>query len=198
MANTSKKMWVGGMAVVLAAVVSLVIAAVAWGANAYSQNACAQYGCPQGECIQNACLQDACPQSECPQSQVIECYDVACVGACGNALCGGAYVDVDGDGVCDNCANACLVDGGRGCAYVDTDGDGVCDNYSEFCPRYSNSGAACGVVGSEDRMEALRQGMGVQRYRAAEELLALDDSLTWEDCANLTMREMRARIAELS
>ena len=39
--------------------------------------------------------------------------------------CGG-YVDADGDGVCDACgaeANSCK-------GYVDADGDGVCDNYA--------------------------------------------------------------------
>lgn len=39
--------------------------------------------------------------------------------------------------------------------------------------------------------------MGVARYRAAQELLALDPSLTLDDCASMTMRELRDRIAAL-
>ena len=57
---------------------------------------------------------------------------------------------------------------------------------------------SCKAAGSEERAKAFEQGMGVQRYRAAEELMALDESLTWEDCVGMSMREMRDRIAELS
>ena len=41
------------------------------------------------------------------------------------------YVDVNGDGVCDN--------RGTYCRYVDANGDGVCDNYGTNC-RNSNTG----------------------------------------------------------
>ena len=37
---------------------------------------------------------------------------------------GCAYVDADGDGVCDNRA-------GGGYHYVDADGDGICDNWAD-------------------------------------------------------------------
>lgn len=44
------------------------------------------------------------------------------------------YVDVNGDGVCDNYGGYC---GGRhGRYYVDADGDGVCDNYGVGCGWY--------------------------------------------------------------
>lgn len=46
--------------------------------------------------------------------------------------CGRAFVDADGDGVCDNFGN------GRCAGYVDADGDGVCDNYA--------AGNGCGRV----------------------------------------------------
>ena len=63
--------------------------------------------------------------------------------------------------------------------------------------------AACGAAGSchrashEDHEAAAKAGMGVGRYAAAEELMALDPSVTLEDCANMTMREIADRIAEL-
>lgn len=41
------------------------------------------------------------------------------------------YVDVNGDGTCDN--------RGTYCRYVDANGDGVCDNYGTNC-RNSNTG----------------------------------------------------------
>lgn len=53
----------------------------------------------------------------------------------------------------------------------------------------------CSHASDEDRHEAHSHGMGVARYQAARELLALDSSLTMEDCAALSMRELRDRIA---
>ncbi len=50
------------------------------------------------------------------------------VSAAGRGM-GRNYVDVDGDGVCDNCSVAhgnCP--GGNGGYFVDEDGDGICDN----------------------------------------------------------------------
>lgn len=40
--------------------------------------------------------------------------------------CGGHFVDADGDGVCDVCGVAHTNYGGY---FVDADGDGICDNY---------------------------------------------------------------------
>lgn len=49
-------------------------------------------------------------------------------------------------------------------------------------------------VGAEVHEHAASAGMGMARYQAAQELLALDDTLTLEDCASLSMRELRDRI----
>ena len=44
-----------------------------------------------------------------------------------------AFVDENGDGVCDNCGQMMRGNGrGRGAAFVDENGDGVCDNYGTF------------------------------------------------------------------
>ncbi len=56
---------------------------------------------------------------------------------------------------------------------------------------------SCRAFTPEERAEALGSGMGVQRYRAALRLIELDDSLSLDDCASMSMREMRFRIAEL-
>lgn len=68
------------------------------------------------------------------------------VGSCGEYACGrgGNYVDIDRDGVCDNCGRKSLhcisqtvLESLRSISktvlekcYVDADGDGVCDNYN--------------------------------------------------------------------
>ena len=59
-----------------------------------------------------------------------------------NAAC--AYVDADGDGICDNCDFA--HGQGWGGNFVDQDGDGVCDNAaSGACPRVgAGYGRGCG------------------------------------------------------
>ena len=59
--------------------------------------------------------------------------------------CGRAFVDADGDGVCDNFGN------GRCAGYVDADGDGVCDR--------SGSGA-CGQGGNGSQGFGAGQGGG--------------------------------------
>lgn len=53
---------------------------------------------------------------------------------------------------------------------------------------------ACESVDEEVRDRANAAGMGMARYRAAEELGALDPSVTLEECAGMTMRELRDRI----
>lgn len=52
----------------------------------------------------------------------------------------------------------------------------------------------CGFASSGDRSAARAAGMGVGRYNAACELIALDPTLAMEDCANMSMRELRNRI----
>lgn len=54
---------------------------------------------------------------------------------------------------------------------------------------------SCATVEAEVRTQADAAGMGMGRYRATQELLALDSSLTSEDCAAMTMRELRDRIS---
>jgi len=53
----------------------------------------------------------------------------------------------------------------------------------------------CQAVDPAERAAAVEAGMGVQRYRAAQELMELDSSLTLEDCSAMSMRELRDRIA---
>ncbi|WP_322199044.1 hypothetical protein [Acutalibacter intestini] len=59
-----------------------------------------------------------------------------------NAAC--AYVDADGDGICDNCDFA--HGQGWGGNFVDQDGDGVCDNFAngQGCGQGNGLGAGCG------------------------------------------------------
>ena len=57
---------------------------------------------------------------------------------------------------------------------------------------------SCHAVDEGTREAAVSAGMGVGRYRAALELVELDPSVTLEECASLSMRELRDRIAALS
>ncbi len=52
----------------------------------------------------------------------------------------------------------------------------------------------CQAVDPAERAAAVEAGMGVQRYRAAQELMELDPGLTLEDCSAMSMRELRDRI----
>lgn len=54
---------------------------------------------------------------------------------------------------------------------------------------------ACGSVGTEVRDQASAAGTGMARYQAAQELVALDPSLTLDECAAMSMRELRDRIS---
>lgn len=76
----------------------------------------------------------------------------AYVDADGNGICdncnavhqGCNYVDENGDGICDNYAA-----GGRGRYCIDADGDGICDNYltGNGCGRGRGRGYGCGRGG---------------------------------------------------
>lgn len=57
---------------------------------------------------------------------------------------------------------------------------------------------SCHAVDEGTREAATSAGMGVGRYRAALELMELDPSVTLEECASLSMHELRDRIAALS
>lgn len=56
---------------------------------------------------------------------------------------------------------------------------------------------SCHAVDEETREAAASAGMGVGRYRTACELMELDPSVTLDECAAMTMRELRDRIAAL-
>lgn len=56
------------------------------------------------------------------------CAAIAGNGAASRSCPG--FADADNDGICDNCAGA----DGQCPGYRDADGDGACDNYGEGCP----------------------------------------------------------------
>lgn len=56
---------------------------------------------------------------------------------------------------------------------------------------------SCTAGNSEDVEQAHEAGLSFGKYRAFEELQALDPSVTAEDVQGMTMREIRDRIAEL-
>lgn len=62
---------------------------------------------------------------------------------------------------------------------------------------HCTSQGACHRADEETRAAAAAAGMGVGRYRAAQELVELDDSLTLGDCAHMTMRELHDAIDHL-
>lgn len=65
----------------------------------------------------------------------------------------------------------------------------------DTCLAQTGHHGSCHVAAEADRQAALEAGMGVARYQAAQELLALDPDLTLEDCKSMPMRELRDRIA---
>ena len=65
---------------------------------------------------------------------------------------------------------------------------------SEDCLRQSGCEGSCHRADAEAREEAHHAGMGVGKYRAAQQLMELDDSVTLDDCAGMTMRELHDRI----
>ena len=80
----------------------------------------------------------------------------------------------------------------------------VCDDAEQARALEEASGAclaslpcegACQAAGRGEWQAAREAGMGVGRYRAALELMACDPSATLEECARMSMRELRDRIA---
>lgn len=53
---------------------------------------------------------------------------------------------------------------------------------------------SCHSVSSGDRAAAVEAGMGVNRYKAALQLMELDPSVTLDECRSLSMRVLRDRI----
>lgn len=68
---------------------------------------------------------------------------------------------------------------------------------SDACLRSLPCEGSCHTVDAETRAAASAAGMGTGRYQAALRLLELDSSLTLEDCASMSMHELRSRIAAL-
>ena len=68
---------------------------------------------------------------------------------------------------------------------------------SDACLRSLPCEGSCHTVDAEPRAAASAAGMGAGRYQAALRLLELDSSLTLEDCASMSMHELRSRIAAL-
>ena len=68
---------------------------------------------------------------------------------------------------------------------------------SDACLRSLPCEGSCHTVDAETRAAASAAGMGAGRYQAALRLLELDGSLTLEDCASMSMHELRSRIAAL-
>lgn len=56
----------------------------------------------------------------------------------------------------------------------------------------TNCEYACSEANLELREEARSHNMGVGKYKTAQEAMAADSSLTYEDCAAMSMRELRA------
>ena len=69
---------------------------------------------------------------------------------------------------------------------------------SDACMSALPCRGSCHAVDEGTREAAVSAGMGVGRYRAALELVELDPSVTLQECASLSMRELRDRIAALS
>lgn len=65
---------------------------------------------------------------------------------------------------------------------------------SEDCLRQSGCEGSCHRADAEAREDAHHAGMGVGKYRAAQELMELDGSVTLDDCADMTMREIHDHI----
>ena len=57
---------------------------------------------------------------------------------------------------------------------------------------------ACNQMSSEEHHRAQSSGMGMGRYAAAQVLMELDASLSFEECKNMTMSELRDHITELN
>lgn len=68
---------------------------------------------------------------------------------------------------------------------------------SDVCLRSLPCESSCHTLDEQTRHEAHEAGMGGGRYKAALRLMELDSSVTLEDCAVLSMHELRARIAAL-
>ena len=65
---------------------------------------------------------------------------------------------------------------------------------SEHCMNAHGMHGHCQLATTEEHEAALAAGMGVARYLVAQELMALDSSVSLDDCRDMTMMELRERI----
>lgn len=82
---------------------------------------------------------------------------------------------------------------------VTTDDDALASRLqgaSDECLRNSSCNGSCHRVDGETRESAHHAGMGVGKYAAAQQLIELDPSVSLEECAAMSMRELRERIDE--
>lgn len=82
---------------------------------------------------------------------------------------------------------------------VTTDDDALASRLqgaSDECLRSSSCNGSCHRVDGATRESAHHAGMGVGKYTAAQELIELDFSVSLEECADMSMRELRDRIEE--
>ena len=82
---------------------------------------------------------------------------------------------------------------------VTTDDDALASRLqgaSDECLRNSSCSGSCQRVDGTTRESAHHAGMGVGKYAAAQQLVELDPSVSFEECAAMSMRELRERIDE--
>ena len=82
---------------------------------------------------------------------------------------------------------------------VTTDDDALASRLQEAsdeCLRSSSCNGSCHRVDGTTRESAHHAGMGVGKYAAARQLIELDHSVSLEECADMSMRELRERIDE--
>jgi len=58
-------------------------------------------------------------------------------------------------------------------------------------------GGRCNQVSEDERKAARDANMGIARFEAAQELMALDSTVSIEDCRQMSMRELRQRITAI-
>lgn len=82
----------------------------------------------------------------------------------------------------------------------------ICDNESQSANLLSSGQrevsalpceGICHSASAQEHADAAEHGMGLGRYEAALILMELDPSVTIEECATMSMKELRLRIAEL-
>lgn len=82
----------------------------------------------------------------------------------------------------------------------------ICDNDNQSSTLVNQGQKSIGALScdgvsnrvlAQTRDRAEENGMGVGRYGAAQALIALDPSLTIEDCKSMSMKDMRTRITDL-